>query len=141
MGCIRQYASDENGKETTVTFYTEEQPINMFSFLDTDGVSYYSLACLEECFLVECYDIDEKASDYNLDEIKNMKYYMFERQFIDLQQDYTQFKIQSPKERFETLLKNRPDLFNRVPQHILANYLNITPETFSRFKKIYLKQS
>jgi CRP-like cAMP-binding protein len=40
----------------------------------------------------------------------------------------------SPRERFLDFVKKNPDLLQRVPQKFLASYLNIQPETFSRFK-------
>ncbi|MED3803887.1 hypothetical protein P4562_18340 [Lysinibacillus xylanilyticus] len=59
----------------------------------------------------------------------------FQKQFFDLQKNLASFKAQSPEERFQALVKNRPELLKRVPQNILASYLDITPETFSRYKK------
>ncbi len=41
----------------------------------------------------------------------------------------------TPKDRFIAFVQNNPDLVKRVPQKYLASYLNITPETFSRFKR------
>lgn len=41
-----------------------------------------------------------------------------------------------PRERFLQFIKNNNNLFLRVPQKILASYLNIQPETFSRFKHL-----
>jgi len=39
-----------------------------------------------------------------------------------------------PEERVEKLVKNRPDLFQEVPQRYLANLLGITPESLSRIR-------
>lgn len=134
-GCIRQYASDENGKEITVNFFTEEEPINMFSFLDNDGQSLYGLECLEECTFVECPDVLNELAKDEYPEISNMKRLFFEKQFSELQTNYTNYKLKTPEERFLLFIKNRPDLLNRVPQIYLASYLGITPESFSRYKK------
>ncbi|PWK28001.1 CRP-like cAMP-binding protein [Arcicella aurantiaca] len=41
----------------------------------------------------------------------------------------------SAQERYESLVQNRPDLIQRVPQYIIANYLGISPETLSRIRK------
>ena len=41
----------------------------------------------------------------------------------------------SPEERYKSLLVKRPQLIDRVPQHQLANYLGITPESLSRIKR------
>lgn len=40
----------------------------------------------------------------------------------------------SPRERFINFVTRHPELMQRVPQKYLASYLNIKPETFSRFK-------
>lgn len=42
----------------------------------------------------------------------------------------------TPRERFLRFVTNHPDLLQRVPQKYLASYLNIKPETFSRFKHL-----
>jgi len=46
----------------------------------------------------------------------------------------TQLLKLTPKERFIRFVNNNPHLLQRVPQKFLASYLNIKPETFSRFK-------
>ncbi len=43
--------------------------------------------------------------------------------------------IQSPKERYERVLKRSPQLFQQLPHKYIANYLRMTPETLSRLKK------
>ncbi len=40
----------------------------------------------------------------------------------------------TPRERFLDFVHRNPELLQRVPQKFLASYLNIQPETFSRFK-------
>jgi CRP-like cAMP-binding protein len=133
-GCIRQYASNELGIEATVDFYIEEDPINMFSFTD-DGVSLYSLSCIEDCLLVECNDTEGEDDAMAFLAVDRMKRQMFEKQYTDMQKHVTSFKLTSPEERLSQLKKQRPDLLNRVPQVYLASYLGMTPEAFSRIKK------
>ena len=50
----------------------------------------------------------------------------------------------TPRERFIDFVTKNPELMQRVPQKYLASYLNIKPETFSRFKHMvrsYLKNA
>ncbi|HEX5654655.1 MAG TPA: Crp/Fnr family transcriptional regulator [Chitinophagaceae bacterium] len=42
----------------------------------------------------------------------------------------------TPRERFLNFVTRNPELMQRVPQKYLATYLNIKPETFSRFKHL-----
>ncbi len=46
----------------------------------------------------------------------------------------------TPRERFLHFVARNPELMQRVPQKYLATYLNIKPETFSRFKHLIRKQ-
>jgi hypothetical protein len=46
----------------------------------------------------------------------------------------SQLVMLSPKERFIGFVNRHSKLLQRVPQKYLASYLNIKPETFSRFK-------
>lgn len=42
----------------------------------------------------------------------------------------------TPRERFLNFVMKNPEMMQRVPQKYLASYLNIKPETFSRFKHL-----
>lgn len=44
----------------------------------------------------------------------------------------------TPRERFIYFVNKNPELVQRVPQKFLASYLNIKPETFSRFKHLLM---
>ena len=46
----------------------------------------------------------------------------------------------STRERFLQYMNNHPHMLQRVPQKILASYLNIKPETFSRLKHLVKKK-
>jgi CRP-like cAMP-binding protein len=41
----------------------------------------------------------------------------------------------SPKKRFDRVLKRNPFLFQKIPNTHIANYLRMSPETLSRLKK------
>lgn len=42
---------------------------------------------------------------------------------------------EKPEERFRNLLRKQPDLFQKVPQKYIANFLGISPESLSRIQK------
>lgn len=87
-------------------------------------------------------------SSENLEKIYSLNYKM-ERLgrlvIIDwlLQKEYWENERikQGPKERFLNFINNNPDLLIRVPQKYLASYLNIKPETFSRYKHLLQRPS
>lgn len=47
----------------------------------------------------------------------------------------------TPRERFLRFVERNPELMQRVPQKFLASYLNIKPETYSRFKHMIRNHS
>ena len=65
--------------------------------------------------------------------------FFYKSQTTDIQKKFASFKLMTPEERFLDFKESEPELLNRVPQNILASYLDITPETYSRFKKRFFK--
>ncbi|MEH7460189.1 Crp/Fnr family transcriptional regulator [Bacillus sp. JJ1127] len=134
-GCVRQYSIDKTGKEVTSNFYTEEQAISNFNHHKQDKSSVYSLTCLEDCILVVG-DLDTEKDMYNKhSQLETMTRQMIEHNFGEVQDELASFIASTPEERYKALLRKRPHLVNRVPQHQLASYLGITPESLSRIKK------
>lgn len=134
-GCVRQYSIDETGKEVTSNFYTEEQAIANFNHHKQDKSSAYSLTCLEDCILVVG-DLDSEKDMYNqYSQLEAMTRMMIEQNFGEVQDELASFIASAPEERYKALLRKRPHLVDRVPQHQLASYLGITPESLSRIKK------
>jgi hypothetical protein len=56
------------------------------------------------------------------------------------QMDFDDFKISSPEERYINLVKKRPDLIQRIPQHQIASFLGIKPQSLSRIKARILEK-
>ncbi|MEY8348176.1 Crp/Fnr family transcriptional regulator [Bacillus cereus] len=134
-GCVRQCSIDETGKEITSNFYTEEQAISNFNHHRQDKSSMYSLICLENCILVVG-DLGFEKDMYNkYSQLETMTRTMIELNFGEVQDELASFLASTPEGRYKALLQKRPYLVDRVPQHQLASYLGITPESLSRIKK------
>ena len=135
MGCVRQFFIDESGKEVTSNFFTEEQAIPIINEKTQDDLSKYSLVCVEDCILVVG-DVDSENTMFNkYPQLEIMIRKMMEIKVGDIQEQFGEFIGSSPEERYESVLRKRPELIERVPQHQLASYLGITPESLSRIKK------
>lgn len=134
-GCVRQYYLDDDGKEVTSNFYTEEQAILLFNYEEPDQSSNYSLTCQEDCILVVA-DVESELKMYKqYTELESMTRSMMENYLAQAQNEYAKFIRSSPEARYKMIVQNRPDLLKRVPQHQLASYLGMTPESLSRIKK------
>ncbi|WP_429844468.1 Crp/Fnr family transcriptional regulator [Brevibacillus sp. FIR094] len=134
-GCVRQYSIDETGKEVTSQFYTEEQTIVNLGQRKLDQSSAYFLACLEDCTLVVG-NLDTVSDMFNkFAQLETMSRKMLEENLGEIQDEFASFIASTPEERYKTVLQKRPHLIDRVPQHQLASYLGMTPESLSRIKK------
>ncbi|KGR84320.1 Crp/Fnr family transcriptional regulator [Lysinibacillus odysseyi] len=134
-GCVRQFFIDESGKEVTTNFFTEEQAIPIINEKTQGELSKYSLVCIEDCILVVG-DIDSENTMFNqYPQLEMMIRKMMEINLGEMQEQLGEFISSSPEERYKTVLRQCPQLIDRVPQHQLASYLGITPESLSRIKK------
>jgi hypothetical protein len=107
----------------------------------SNTASRYYINCVENTLLT--------ISDANMEEVINRKFPKFEtlcklmsEEIMARQQfDFDEFKTSSPEERYLSLLQRRPDLVHRVPQHQLASYLGIQPQSLSRLRARLVKKS
>ncbi|MFC0214994.1 Crp/Fnr family transcriptional regulator [Paenibacillus chartarius] len=134
-GCVRQYSVDEEGKEVTSNFYTEEQAIAFFNAHKSNKWSEHTLACVEDSVMVVGDLAGEKEMYSKYAELETMTRRMIEISFGQMQEEFAAFVASSPEERLKSLQRKRPQLLERVPQHQLASYLGMTPESFSRIKR------
>ena len=66
---------------------------------------------------------------------------MSEELIAKQQINFDDFKTSSPEQRYLNLLEKRPDLIQRVPQHQLASYLGVKPQSLSRLRARILEKS
>jgi CRP-like cAMP-binding protein len=133
-GCVREYLI-KDGVERTIAFYTEGQPVNSFSSSSKQKPSMHYLECSEDCVLTVGNDslIDEICE--RIPRLTQFLKREVEKDAGELQERMAKFMTSSPEERFENIQANNPELLNRVPQHQIASYLGVTPESLSRIKK------
>lgn len=134
-GCIRQYRINEDGDEITSEFYTEEQWINVFNESIHDDSSKYTLSCVEDCVLIYSHETNKDDMFDRYGDLKDMVNVMLGEKIGEINETMFSFASMSPEDRYKNLLERRPGLINRVPQHQLASYLGIKPESLSRIKK------
>lgn len=140
-GCVRQFSVDESGKEMTTNFFTEEQAISIFDDHRKEEPSKYTYACLEDSILLVG-DLDSEKMLYkSFSELESMIRKMMEMNMMKVQEEFADFIKSSPEDRYKSILMKRPQLIHRVPQHQLASYLGMTPESLSRIKKRIEKEN
>lgn len=58
-----------------------------------------------------------------------------EMSFVGKQQQQIELLTKSAKERYEILLRQFPNIQNRIAQNHIASYLGITPQSLSRIRR------
>lgn len=133
-GCVRKY-SLEDGEEITTEFYTEFQSAVNFDSMSNNTPSKYYFTCTEDSIIAIMNSKKENALYKKFPRFGEVCRVEMEKMLGASQEELSNFKNSTPKERYLNLLKERPNLANRVPQYQLASYLGIKPETLSRIRK------
>ena len=131
-GCIRTFYSVD-GNERTTEFYTEMEGLSSPCIISKQPSELY-ISCVEDSFL----SVSEVAMEAEIFEkfpkFESLCRILSEQLLAKNQRSFDDYKTSSPEQRYLNLLKNRPDLLQRVPQHQLASYLGIKPQSLSRLR-------
>lgn len=131
-GCIRTYYVLD-GEEKTTEFYTELEGITPNCVL-TKKPSEYFISCIEDSILTVSNPDMETEIFEKFPKFESLCRILSEQLLSKSQHSFDEFKTSSPEQRYLNLLQNRPDLVQRVPQHQLASYLGIKPQSLSRMR-------
>lgn len=134
-GALRLYRVNEDGTEHIVEFALEGLFLaDLYSFL-TNEPSIYNIDAIEDSELV----LITKSASEELRSLsskyKDFIYYVVSDAYIALQRRMTSIICLTLEERYKDFSKNYPDIIQRVPQHMIASYMGLTPETLSRVRK------
>lgn len=138
-GMVRKYVDSPRG-EVTLQLATEghvvQSEISFHKRVPSDVV----LQTLEPTVLASIhYELMQQALE-NIPGAEQLGRSIVMQMFIKKDARYFDQLKMSVRERFIVYLENHPHMLQRVPQKILASYLNIKPETFSRLKHLLLKK-
>ena len=134
-GALRTYTVDDLGTEHILQFALEGWTISdLYSFL-TGEASTYNIDALEAAELVL---VSKAAHEEMLQTIP--KYGTYVRlqvtgAYIALQRRITSVLSLTTEERYKNFTATYPNIVQRVPQHMIASFMGLTPETLSRVRK------
>ncbi len=134
-GALKSYTLDDNGNECIIQFGIEGWTISdMYSFL-TGEPATYNIDAIEDTELV----IITKAAHEEL-LLQLPKYETYTRinitgAYIAMQKRLTSIISTPVEERYTAFTEKYPDIVKRVPQHMIASYLGLKPETLSRIRR------
>ncbi len=96
--------------------------------------SEYFISCVEDTILIVANTDMGVEINTKFPKFQVMCGVLSEELLAKQQINFDEFKTSSPEQRYLNLLQKRPDLIQRVPQHQLASYLGIKPQSLSRLR-------
>jgi len=134
-GALRSYSLTEKGNEHIVQFALEGWWIgDQYSIL-TGEPSTYNIDALEDSELLL---MTHTASEAMMEKVPRMEKYfriLLQNNMIAMQRRLVASLSLTAEEKYTKMLNAYPNIIQRVPQHMIASYLGITPETLSRIRK------
>ncbi len=137
-GCIRTYYIID-GEEKTTSFYTEMETLTPPCVV-SQAPSEYFISCIEDSILTVSNTDMEAEVNSKFPRFETLCRVFSEENLAKQRIDFDEFITSSPERRYLNLLQKRPDLIQRVPQHQLASYLGIKPQSLSRLRARILEK-
>ncbi len=132
-GCLRLFFYND-GKDITFQFFFEGDMVASSASFFNNTPSLFSLQSIEPTELLTL----SRDDFYKLLEREPAMRAAYEQRLVERFHAYQQLFLSriknSPRMRYEELLREHPDIVRRVPQHYIASYLGITPVSLSRIR-------
>ncbi|UYZ63093.1 Crp/Fnr family transcriptional regulator [Hymenobacter weizhouensis] len=135
-GCLRSYSIDDKGEEHTMQFAPEDWWISdPYSFL-TGRPSTLTIDALEdtELWVITASDMEKVYAAAPV--FERFMRLLIQSRYIALQERVNAALRESAAQKYDNFLRKYPTLVQRVPQHLIASYLGIKPESLSRVRRL-----
>ena len=134
-GFIRSYTCDLDGTDVTTEFYSNNQIVFEVGSFFQKTLSKENFQALEDC---EGWYIDFDKLNmlfHSIPEFREFGRMILVKGFISFKQRSLSLINESAEQRYETLIKARPEIFQRAPLKYIASYLGITDTSLSRIRR------
>ncbi len=133
-GCLRlYYSNDDHDISTRFMAFENTFLTSIVSFISQKPSTEYIQAVETSELMVITYN-DFFQLRRNIKEWDKIYIYILEYGLTVINTKLNSLLTQNATERYRSLLKNNPELIQRLSNANLASYLNISPETLSRLK-------
>ncbi len=135
-GCIRVWFNN-NGDDITFQFFFENSAVASLESFRKAIPSPVTIETIEPCVLwyADKHEVEQIVAEImERPRLRNLFIdSIFERTF-DYMKHFLSFIRDSPTQRYLNLVKERPELIKRIPQHYIASHLGITRVHLSRIR-------
>lgn len=133
-GCIYYYKLDE-GEQKVLEFYTDDVFFTDLPAYVKGTPSNYYLKASEATIVYAIKKSDAENSFEKSHQLERFGRLSMQEAFMKIFTRVERLNSRSNEERYLRLLEKRPDLFQRVPQYLIASYLGLTPVGLSKLRK------
>jgi CRP/FNR family transcriptional regulator, anaerobic regulatory protein len=134
-GCLRTYTIDDKGKEHILQFSVEDWWTgDPYSFITGTPTPYF-IEALEDSEVLLFEDAAMKRVVAYIPEMATPYVQGLQKHAAAKSKRLASSLSATAEKRYEDFLKTYPTIAQRVPQHMIASYLGISPETLSRIRK------
>ena len=138
-GLSRMYRVDEKGQEHVLRFTPEEWWAGDLASFLSQQPSIFNVDCLEDTELLR---ISAQDLEILFEKVPKMNQYfrlLYQRSIISYSNRLTSNLSKSASDRYDEFIQQYPQIEQRVPNHQIASYLGITPQSLSRIRSLKLK--
>ena len=134
-GAVRLCVRNAEGGETSVQFFFEDDMVCSLESMVSGCPSGLDLITMEACQL-RVLDRDTMLTRFQSHAtLPSQLLALTQQRLVDYINLYTSAIAQTPTQRYQTMLASQPDKLARIPLHILASYLGVTPVHLSRIRR------
>lgn len=133
QGCLRMWFN-KDGKDITFQFFFEGQAVASIDSLLSRKPSLFSIETIEPLTVISFSHADFIRLKQTYPDLEDGLQQILFARFRNYAQLFLSRIKDSPRERYQELVINHPEIIKRVPQHYIASYLGITPISLSRIK-------
>ena len=134
-GILRSYTVDSKGIEHVVQFAFEGWWISDLYGFFTGEPSTYNIDVIENSEVLILTHTNMEKMFVEVPKLERFFRILIQNSYIALQRRMAGTLTLSAEERYMKLLDQSPDIATKIPQHMVASYLGVTPETLSRIRK------
>ena len=132
-GLLRSYIIDSKGKEHIYMFAPEEWIIGDLEAMEYNQPIELYIDCLEHTEVIifdkDCFFESQLSKEQIINNVQ-----LLYRRIGRLQRRVLMLMGTPAIDRYKYFLKIYPELQNRIPQHMMASFLGIAPQTLSTLK-------
>jgi CRP-like cAMP-binding protein len=134
-GFLKTFSIDSNGKEHIMNFSPENYWTGDRESLINQTPSGFNIDAIEDSEVVLINKEDFEMLCLKIPQFNNMVNNILQKSFIVSQNRIHASISLSAEEKYQHFLNRFPMLINRIPQHMIASYIGITPETLTRIRR------